>query len=69
MSPPLLAVPGSFHPSNAGAEGQPQQGTINNVPHKAIANLAYKLWQQRGCPEGTPEEDWSRAEHLLQGIR
>ena len=23
---------------------------------------AYKLWQERGCPIGSPEEDWLRAE-------
>jgi hypothetical protein len=30
-----------------------------------IANLAYRLWQERGCPIGSPEEDWYRAEELL----
>lgn len=32
----------------------------------AIAVLAYQLWQQRGCPEGSGEEDWARAEALLR---
>jgi hypothetical protein len=27
-----------------------------------IALLAYTYWEQRGCPIGSPEEDWSRAE-------
>lgn len=27
-----------------------------------IAVLAYQLWQQRGCPIGSPEVDWFRAE-------
>jgi hypothetical protein len=30
-----------------------------------IANLAYALWQQRGCPEGSPEQDWFEAEKLV----
>ena len=30
-----------------------------------IAALAYRLWQERGCPIGSPEEDWLRAEELL----
>ena len=30
-----------------------------------IAALAYQLWQDRGCPEGTPDEDWFRAEREL----
>jgi hypothetical protein len=29
--------------------------------HEEIATLAYQLWQARGCPEGSPEEDWSEA--------
>jgi hypothetical protein len=30
-----------------------------------LASLAYQLWQQRGRPEGSPEEDWSRAQELM----
>jgi hypothetical protein len=30
--------------------------------HEQIASLAYQLWEQRGCPEGSPDEDWIRAE-------
>ena len=30
-----------------------------------IANLAYALWQERGCPDGSPEEDWYDAENRL----
>jgi hypothetical protein len=33
--------------------------------HEQIALLAHALWQQRGCPEGSPEEDWFRAERQL----
>jgi hypothetical protein len=31
-----------------------------------IATLAYALWQARGCPDGSPEEDWFRAEAELR---
>lgn len=34
-----------------------------------IALLAYTLWQQRGCPEGSPEADWLRAEEELTKSR
>ena len=27
-----------------------------------LAALAYESWQARGCRDGTPEEDWFRAE-------
>ena len=30
-----------------------------------IAALAYALWEERGCPDGSPEEDWLRAEKEL----
>ena len=34
--------------------------------HEQIANLAYQLWQQRGCPDGSPEVDWERAMRVLE---
>jgi len=32
-----------------------------------VAGLAYTLWQERGCPDGSPEVDWFRAEAILSG--
>jgi hypothetical protein len=32
---------------------------------RKIAVLAYQFWQERGCPVGTPEEDWFRAEREI----
>jgi hypothetical protein len=34
--------------------------------HREIAALAYKLWQMRGCPEGSPDEDWAHAAQQLR---
>jgi DUF2934 family protein len=34
--------------------------------HDDIAALAYELWQARGCPEGSPEEDWFHAAEQLR---
>jgi hypothetical protein len=31
-----------------------------------IATLAYELWQARGCPDGSPDEDWYRAVEILR---
>ncbi|MGO4879660.1 MAG: DUF2934 domain-containing protein [Bryobacteraceae bacterium] len=28
--------------------------------------MAYELWQNRGRPEGSPEEDWHRAVEQLR---
>ena len=36
---------------------------IGDIPSREqIAKLAYQLWEQRGRPEGSPDEDWLRAE-------
>jgi hypothetical protein len=37
--------------------------------HDRIAQLAYELWQRRGCPEGSPDEDWEQAQIELQEPR
>jgi hypothetical protein len=31
-----------------------------------VAVLAYRLWQARGCPDGSPEIDWHQAEQSLR---
>jgi hypothetical protein len=31
-----------------------------------VERLAYWLWQQRGMPFGSPDEDWFLAEELLK---
>ena len=36
------------------------------IVQAAISALAYSLWQSRGCPEGTPDEDWFNAEEILK---
>ena len=33
---------------------------------REISALAYELWIQRGCPLGSPEVDWFRAEEELK---
>jgi hypothetical protein len=34
--------------------------------HDDIAALAHALWQARGCPEGSPQEDWFHAAEQLR---
>jgi DUF2934 family protein len=36
------------------------------VDQTRIGRVAYDFWLQRGCPMGSPEEDWFRAEELLR---
>jgi hypothetical protein len=33
--------------------------------HDDIAALAHELWRARGCPDGSPEEDWFQAREEL----
>jgi hypothetical protein len=34
--------------------------------HEVTRLAAFLLWKQRGCPIGTPEEDWFRAEEQMR---
>lgn len=35
--------------------------------HEQISRLAEKYWAERGRPNGSPEQDWLRAERELLG--
>jgi hypothetical protein len=39
---------------------------IASFGHNEIAVLAHELWQGRGCPVGSPEEDWFGAVEQLR---
>jgi Protein of unknown function (DUF2934) len=34
--------------------------------HEQIARLAYAIWEQRNCSQGSAEEDWKQAERELR---
>jgi hypothetical protein len=34
----------------------------NQDEREEITRLAFQFWIERGCPIGTPDEDWFRAE-------
>lgn len=42
------------------------QAAAQNTMREDIASLAYQLWQDRGCPVGSPDEDWYRAEEMVR---
>jgi hypothetical protein len=42
---------------------EPPRTELNH--QQAIQLTAYHLWQQRGCPFGSPEVDWFEAEERL----
>lgn len=56
-SPELYTENETEQPSAADGEQQPTSSDV--------ASRAYDLWQQRGCPEGSAEEDWLEAEREL----
>lgn len=49
-------------PSDAVNEGVNRSN--GRAGHQKIAEIAFSLWQERGCPYGSPEEDWYQAERL-----
>jgi len=60
MSAPAIAVPNSIQQETT------QQPEEKDTFQQDIANLAYALWQQRGCPEGaSAEQDWFAAEEMV----
>lgn len=59
-----MSAPGIAIPSSVQRETEPQSQTQSR-PEQDIATLAYALWQGRGCPEDSAENDWLEAERLL----
>lgn len=43
------------------SEGPGKVHGIVTFGHEEIEKLAYELWQERGCPHGSPQEDWYQA--------
>lgn len=54
------------------AQHTPTAGTVGHgvaaFGHSAIAALAYEHWQARGCPHGSPQEDWFHAAEDLRSV-
>ena len=46
-----------------------EESIFSQLSHEEIAVLAYSFWMERGQPEGSPEEDWLRAERELRSRR
>ena len=53
-----------------GAPEHTQAATIGHgiaaFGHDDIASLAHRLWQDRGCPDGSPQADWFHAVEELR---
>jgi hypothetical protein len=57
------------HPAMKEDVTNTEMNPVERPEHEQIAQLAYILWQARGCPEGSPDEDWLRAEQDLTTLR
>jgi hypothetical protein len=75
MSSPALAAPLaaqrentrlSAAAGNASREQSLDEMARQQVNQNDIAQLAYVLWQRRGCPDGSAEIDWLEAETQLR---
>jgi hypothetical protein len=53
----------SSHRSNEATDLGIEHRTLDQ---EAIARLAYFYWEERGCPNDSPDEDWLRAEAELR---
>jgi hypothetical protein len=56
-------------PSNASIASLAE--AVHNPPFadaRSIEELAYHSWLERGCPMGSPDEDWYRAEEKLKSL-
>ena len=40
-----------------------------NMLHEKIALRAHRLWEERGSPIGSSEEDWFRAEREMRTVK
>jgi hypothetical protein len=56
MSAPALALPRSL---------QENELILHPPSRQDVADLAYTLWQVRGSPFGSADEDWFEAERWL----
>jgi len=67
VTPRRKAAPKSVEPAQAGSISQLAAAveTPSAVDMREVEERAYQSWIERGCPMGSPDEDWYRAEREL----
>jgi hypothetical protein len=53
-------------PRMEAATGNDLEAHTYNVDESLVRNRAYELWEARGCPYGSDQEDWFSAEQELR---
>jgi|SRR5579863_2109920 len=67
----LEHAPNGHSPDEHSPDAPPHgHGTVGHgiiaFGHNEIAALAHELWQARGCPDGSSQEDWFHAAEQLR---
>jgi hypothetical protein len=52
----------------AAMKRRPTQFLMNTPTHETIAQRAYEIWQDQGCPAGRDTEIWFEAERQLGNL-
>jgi hypothetical protein len=47
-------------------QSEPLSLLPDQMENKRLAEMAFSFWEDRGCPFGSPDEDWFRAERELR---
>jgi hypothetical protein len=66
---PALEKQASAIPAPNGRAYPDLDSLLAALEHERIATVAYYFWQQRGCPIGSSDEDWSRAVEYIRDSR
>lgn len=53
---------------NSEAIDSKERNVSQALDERAVAALAFLIWQNRGCPIGSDQEDWFRAEEDLKKL-
>jgi hypothetical protein len=54
------------HAAYVSSQGATVGHGVKAFGHKEIAALAHRLWEERGCPDGSAELDWHQAIEQLR---
>ena len=58
-------MPVEFRPPHKQQPVELTTDFLGESRHEFVAKLAYKLWEQRGRPLGSPDADWFAAEQAV----
>ena len=61
----MARVPRIADPTPTGGDVQFRSASREDEKKRKVAELAYIMWQQRGCPEGVADEIWFEAERSV----